>query len=360
MLHADSDERLTELARAGSDAAFEAIVARHRRSLVRLCARIVGETDAEEAVQNAMLSVHLALVRGDRVENLGAWLRTICRNASLNILRARAARPECSDAGRQLAEAHDDPTGRREQLGELVAAVQSLPQRQRDAIVMRELEGRSYEEIAHRLGATNGAVRQLLGRARATVRDRLAVLPGLEPLARWISSGCSGAAGARLGALASGCTLTAKLCASALVPAVIAGGGGFEAVALPASPARHSSTVKATAQLPATTAARRAAAAHAAAPTVVRRAPASSATATRVSLVRHAMADTAPRVQLRARGSAPRSHIHKLRHSGPQNPEPAAPTAPMKTEQPSQTPQQADRQNSGPQQSEQQQAHAPH
>ena len=48
--------------------------------------------------------------------------------------------------------------------------VKSLPLRQRDAIVMRELEGLSYEEIGARLGATNGAVRQLLGRARRTMR----------------------------------------------------------------------------------------------------------------------------------------------------------------------------------------------
>lgn len=242
VLHSESDERLAALAQAGSDAAFEAIVTRHRHGLVRLCARIVGDTDAEEAVQNAIISAHLALARGDRVHNLGPWLRAIAHNASLNILRARAARPEYPDGGQQLTEAHEDPAARREQLGELVAAVQSLPQRQRHAIVMRELEGRSYDEIADRLGSTNGAVRQLLNRARAAVRDRLAVLPGLEPLARWLSGGSSGAAGARIGALAGGCTLSAKLCASALVPAVIAGGAGAGLV--PALPRPTTTTTK--------------------------------------------------------------------------------------------------------------------
>jgi hypothetical protein len=108
---------------------------------------------------------------------------------------------------------------------------------------MRELEGRSYDEIADRLGSTNGAVRQLLNRARVGIRDRLTVLPGLEPLMRWLAGGSGGATSARIGALAGGCTLSAKLCASALVPAVIAGGA-----ALPGTDAapRPKRTVRAT------------------------------------------------------------------------------------------------------------------
>ncbi|HEY2772004.1 MAG TPA: sigma-70 family RNA polymerase sigma factor [Solirubrobacteraceae bacterium] len=242
MLHSQTDERLAALAQTGSDAAFEAIVARHRHKLVRQCARVVGDTDAEEAVQNAIISAHLALARGDRIQNLAPWLRAIARNASLNILRARVVRPEYPDDGRQLAEAHDDPVDRREQFGELVAAVQALPQRQRHAIVMRELEGRSYDEIAERLGSTNGAVRQLLNRARMAIRDRLAVLPGLEPLTRWLAGGSAGATSARIGALAGGCTLSAKLCASALVPAVIAGGAGGVVLPSSSSPAAHPRT----------------------------------------------------------------------------------------------------------------------
>jgi RNA polymerase sigma-70 factor (ECF subfamily) len=74
----------------------------------------------------------------------------------------------------------------------VVAAVQSLPERQRDAIVMRELEGRSYEEIADRMGASHGAVRQLLSRARIAIRERLGALAGAEPLVRWALGSGSG------------------------------------------------------------------------------------------------------------------------------------------------------------------------
>ena len=64
----------------------------------------------------------------------------------------------------------------RERLDALVGALLSLPARQRQALVMREFEGRSYDEIATRLGASNGAVRQLLNRARTSIRERLGAL----------------------------------------------------------------------------------------------------------------------------------------------------------------------------------------
>jgi RNA polymerase sigma factor (sigma-70 family) len=243
VLRTQTDERLTELARGGSDSAFEAIVSRHRRPLVAHCSRIVGESDAEEAVQDALIKAHQALQRGDQVHNLQAWLRAIAGNASRNILRARAARPECLPGDSDELGRSDDSSDRRVELDELLTAVRSLPVRQRDAIVMRELEGLSYAEIAARLGATDGSVRQLLNRARSAVRERLGALAGVEPVISWLSAG-NGAATARLGALAGGCTLAGKLCAAALLPAVIA--GSIRSVSVSAPP-RHARTVTSTA-----------------------------------------------------------------------------------------------------------------
>ena len=65
----------------------------------------------------------------------------------------------------------EQPYQRREGLRTVVAAVSALPKRQRDALVLRELEGRSYDEIARELGISDGAVRQLLNRARTTLRQ---------------------------------------------------------------------------------------------------------------------------------------------------------------------------------------------
>jgi RNA polymerase sigma factor (sigma-70 family) len=180
MLSKQSDERLTQLARGGSELAFETLVARHRRSLVRHCTRVLGAADAEEAVQEALLRAHRALARGTVVHAAGPWLHTIARHTALNLLRARNARREiaqdrCPEAGAQ----EDRRTEHRQDLRDLIAAVGSLPARQRDAIVMREVEGRSYDEIARHLGASHGAVRQLLSRARSSIRSRLgAVIPG--------------------------------------------------------------------------------------------------------------------------------------------------------------------------------------
>ena len=224
VLATQSDERLTALVATGSEAAFEALVARHRRSLVRHCAGILGPADAEEAVQDALLRAHAALCRGTTVHHAGSWLHAIAHNTALNALRSRAARVQCRPALEADEQAAEDGTAaQRVRLQELVTVVGALPSRQRDAIVMRELEGRSYTEIGQRLGASPSAVRQLINRARTTVRRRLAALLPWDPLIRWAMT-LGG--GARAGALSDACVTTIKVCA-ALVPAASVGIGGL-------------------------------------------------------------------------------------------------------------------------------------
>jgi RNA polymerase sigma factor (sigma-70 family) len=230
-----SDARLVELARGGSEPAFEAIVARYRLPLVRHCARMVGEADAEDAAQDALVSAHAALLRGAVVRQLAPWLYAIAQNAARSCLRARAARPATADAACDHGVlAHGSAEGRQD-LRDVLAAVSSLPDRQRDAIVMRELEGRSYDEIASRLGASQGAVRQLLNRARGSVRDRIRVLLPVEPFVRWALSRSSGANAAGGATLSGACILGAKVCVVALLPATVA--------LVPSSPAPRHTTV---------------------------------------------------------------------------------------------------------------------
>ena len=219
---APSDARLVELARTGSEPAFEAIVARYRLPLVRHCARMVGDADAEDAAQDALLNAHAALVRGAAVRQLAPWLYAIAQNTARNCLRARAARPATEDADRDGGACADGSAEDRQELREVLAAVSSLPDRQRDAIVMREFEGRSYEEIASRLGASHGAVRQLLNRARGSVRERVRVLVPVAPFVRWALSRSSGATAAGGASLSGACILGAKVCVVALLPATVA------------------------------------------------------------------------------------------------------------------------------------------
>ena len=238
-LRAQSDAHLTELARAGSEPAFEAIVARYRRSLMRYCAHLVGDADAEEATQDALLKAHAALLHGDPVRRLSPWLHVIAHNTALSYLRARSSRPQLVDVDHEVGATTDRSAEYREELNAVLEAVRLLPVRQRDAIVMRELEGRSYDEIAARLGSSNGAVRQLLNRARGSVRRRLGALLPVEPLVRWAIAGAGGAEAAGGATMSGACVLGTKACAAALLPATVA------LIVASAPAARHTSVTKA-------------------------------------------------------------------------------------------------------------------
>jgi RNA polymerase sigma factor (sigma-70 family) len=219
-LRMQRDEHLVELAGLGSEAAFEAIVHRYRPALVRHCAQIVGHDDADEAVQDTLMKAHRALARGTSVHSLGAWLHAVAHNSALSLLRGRRAATEYRDEHEGVPRAIDGAVDlHEERLEALLAALRSLPHRQRRALVMREFEGRSYEEIAVQLGASNGAVRQLLNRARASVRARLAALIPGELVLRWASA-TGGAARSGALTLAGGGAFAAKLSSAILLSAM--------------------------------------------------------------------------------------------------------------------------------------------
>ncbi len=237
-LRVQRGELLAELAGLGSEAAFEAIVHRYRGVLVRHCAQLVGDADAEEAVQDALMKAHQALARGAEVHSLGAWLHAIAHNSALDLLRSRHLGAEYRD---DLDVRHDGMGAPREQLDALVSAFLTLPARQRRALVMRELEGRSYDEIAVQLGASNGAVRALLNRARAPVRERLGALIPVELALRWITV-TAGSGPSRAVTLAGTGALGAKissviLLSAAPVVAVAPVTTGAPATSPPARPA---------------------------------------------------------------------------------------------------------------------------
>ena len=131
---------------------------------------MVGHERADDAVQQTFVNAFNAMHRNESELDLKPWLYRIAHNASLNALRDRAPRNEPLDPEHPGAERPDQVLERRERFDEVLAAVHRLPERQRDAIVLRELEGRSYDEIALALGVGGGAVRALLNRARNSVR----------------------------------------------------------------------------------------------------------------------------------------------------------------------------------------------
>jgi RNA polymerase sigma factor (sigma-70 family) len=226
LLRLQSDSRLAELAVAGHVAAFDAIVDRYRTPLLRYCAGIVGPSRAEDAVQQALINAHDALQRTDEVRHLRSWLYRIAHNAALNVLRAVRDDVPLDDAslpsGAGPAEAFESS----ERFRATVEALRELPDRQRAALVLRELEGRSHEEIAEALGVTKGSARQHLMRARVAMRGAVTAItpyPVLVRLADALASpGGSGWTDAAVGA-GTGATL-AKLTAGVAATGALVGG----------------------------------------------------------------------------------------------------------------------------------------
>jgi RNA polymerase sigma factor (sigma-70 family) len=176
ILACQSDDRLVKLLRSGHERAFDAIVERYRKPLLRYCGRILPESRCEDAVQQAFINAHAALVGSGEPVQLKPWLYAITRNAALNMLRQNGWIYEEIPLDFDGVRRPDQIFEQRTELQQTVAAVNELPERQRDALVMREFEGRSYDEIALALGANDGAVRQLLNRARVTLRSAASLL----------------------------------------------------------------------------------------------------------------------------------------------------------------------------------------
>ena len=184
LLRTQSDTRLVDLTRAGNDRAFEAIVARYKGDLLRYCSRILPDGRGEDAVQQSFVNAYRALHRDTTPLSLRSWLFSIAHNVSLNILRQRGGDHEPLDAHPGTVEPTHATIERREHFREVLAAVAALPPGQRDAIVLRELEGRGHEEIARELGVTGGAARQLISRARNGVRQAAAAVMPIPLLMR--------------------------------------------------------------------------------------------------------------------------------------------------------------------------------
>jgi RNA polymerase sigma factor (sigma-70 family) len=201
-LRTQPDRRLVTLIREGYENAFEEIVRRYGRPLTRYAAAIVGAR-AEDVTQDAFSKALLALRRGGAEIELRPWLFRIVRNTALNDLRDS---PPSAEALAEVIASGDSPAEeleRREELADLMRRLQSLPEAQRAAIVMRELEGLSHEEIASALGLSNGGARQAIYRARRSLRNAAGMLLPL-PLLKGLLTGATGSPAVETAAGAAG------------------------------------------------------------------------------------------------------------------------------------------------------------
>ena len=166
------DERLARLVGTGSERAFAAIYDRYHQRLYRYCHSIVrDDADAQDALQSTLASAFVALKRGQRDAPLRPWLFRIAHNEAISLIRRRAGTVELTDASERCVGSAEDRAGERGRLALLMTDLQALPDRQRGALVMRELSGLSHDEIAIALGTSVGTAKQAIFEARRALLE---------------------------------------------------------------------------------------------------------------------------------------------------------------------------------------------
>ena len=174
LLRLQSDEKLIALIRRGQHGAFEALVTRYQSRLLAFCRHMLGSTeDAEDVLQEVFAAAFNAMIADSRPINARPWLYRIARNRCLNHLR----RPQHSgqdsmdvferDGGLTTA----DAAHKREEFRQIVADVQDLPETQKTALLLREIDALSYDQIAEAMETTVPSVKSLLVRARVSLAE---------------------------------------------------------------------------------------------------------------------------------------------------------------------------------------------
>lgn len=173
---AESDAELVKRAKAGDRDAFGTLVLRHAPMVRRLARGILRHAeDADDAAQEAFLSAWLALDRFDEGQQLAPWLARIAMNAARDLLRRRAVRStepldSIGTPARGSTKAGAEDALLRSQLAKVIA---TLPERQRVALLLYEVEGYAHAEVGELLGIPEGTARSDVFHARRKLRAAL-------------------------------------------------------------------------------------------------------------------------------------------------------------------------------------------
>ena len=174
LLRLQSDERLITMTRRGQHAAFEVLFSRYQSRLLAFCRHMLSSReDAEDVLQEVFTAAFNAVLADDREINVRPWLYRIARNRSLNHLRRASA------IGVDSMDVHYADNGlstgervmRRESFRQLLGDVKELPETQRTALLLREIDALSYEQIADAMETTVPSVKSLLVRARISLAE---------------------------------------------------------------------------------------------------------------------------------------------------------------------------------------------
>jgi RNA polymerase sigma-70 factor, ECF subfamily len=186
-LEAEEDRVLIESAQKGDPVAFKKLVQRHQRRAFAIALGLLrDEQDAREVVQEAFLRVYRGLDSFHGGSTFFTWLYRIVTNLSIDLMRKPSRRDAELDEDREFDEADipllsridgADPLDvlrRAEIRNKLEAALEALPVYHRGVIVMREVEGLSYEEMAEAMGVSKGTIMSRLFHARQKLQRALA------------------------------------------------------------------------------------------------------------------------------------------------------------------------------------------
>ncbi len=173
LLRLRSDAALAERFAEGDETAFAVLFERHRASVVAVCIGVLSSRhDAEDAAQETFAALAVAL-RSSPPRELRAWLTRVARNAAIDLARRRRTREtvnnELSDIGGPDGVISSHVV--KDELESVIAGIRELPESQRTALLMRELAGHTYREIADLLETDEDSVRGLIARARIGLRQ---------------------------------------------------------------------------------------------------------------------------------------------------------------------------------------------
>jgi RNA polymerase sigma factor (sigma-70 family) len=174
LLKLQGDEKLIAMARNGNPGAFETIVDRYQGRLLGFCRQMLGSTeDAEDVLQEVFVNAYRAMLADEREINLRPWLYRIARNRCLNHLRKPSAdAQESMDMVPEVEAASTaEKVHNREEFRQILSDVNKLPETQRSALLLREMDALSYEEIADAMETTVPSVKSLLVRARISLAE---------------------------------------------------------------------------------------------------------------------------------------------------------------------------------------------
>jgi len=183
-----SDDQLVARAQTGDDRAFDLLIRKYQHKVIKLVARYVSTADAQDVAQEAFIKAYRALPGFKGNSAFYTWLYRISINTAKNYLVARSRRPASQDIDIVDAEAfghmdrfseQDTPEAllESEEIRDaVIAAIRDLPEDLRTAIMLRELDGMSYEEIAQSMDCPVGTVRSRIFRARSAIEEKLVSL----------------------------------------------------------------------------------------------------------------------------------------------------------------------------------------